>query len=349
MSQFNNLTYDVSKLSNPSWTPTRTELRDPAKLAASLGITYDYDSIYNKFNDATRTEYDSLRKEQQASENKYYNDTYNSQMSSLDTIKKANAQSVATGASKGLQAANELSSILGLQQEAVSGATDLATARSTLADKEANAYAQNAVNALQQANSTALSLGTLNSNLYSADVQFDVGQMDYYATLDSALKSLMGMQEQANGNRYAADRNYDASVYTADKNYAAALASAANYASGGGYSSGGSSSDTTDSKLSYEDTIMKYMANGMNYDTAYQFYRANNGLNAGTPTGKNNNVVDTNGKVTNSNYTKPSTSSNINKTVSNISNALGNIITSSNMVTGPIKAISNLGNKTGWF
>ena len=237
MSQYGNLLYEVSTM-KPSWTPTRTAMRDPAELAKSLGVTYDYDSIYNKFADATKAQYAVQRKEQEASENKYYNDMYNTQMASLDTIKKANSQAVATGASRGMQAANELSSILGLQQEAVAGATQLAADRSALADKETAALAQNAVDALTQANSTALSLGNLNANIYAADTQFDVGQMDYYARLDTAIKSLMGMQEQAMANRYGADQNLAGAMYTADKNYAAALASAA--ASGGGYSSGGS-------------------------------------------------------------------------------------------------------------
>lgn len=266
MSQYGNLLYNVTELSKkPNWTPTRTPMRDPAEIAKQLGITYDYDSIYNKFADATKAQYDVQRKEQQASENKYYSDVYNTQMSALDTIKKSNAEAVATGASRGMQAANELSSILGLQQESVAGATQLAADRATLADKETAALAQNAVDALSQSNSTALSLGNLNANLYASDTQFDVGQMDYYARLDAAIKNLMGMQEQANANRYGADKNLEGAKYTADKNYAAALAAAAAASSGGGYSggSGGSYSNTS------ADTIRDlqwYAKNGQKAD-----------------------------------------------------------------------------------
>lgn len=191
-----------------AWTPSRSQMRDPAELAKQYGITYDAGAIQSKFDEATKAQYDVARKEYQATENKYYSDMYNSQQTALDTIRRSNAEAVSTGASKGMQAANELSSMLGLQQESVAGATQLAVDKNLLTDKEQAAYAKNAVDALNQANQMGLGLGNLNANIFASDTQFDVGQMDYYARLDAAAKQLQGMQAQADASRYAADMNY---------------------------------------------------------------------------------------------------------------------------------------------
>lgn len=195
--------------------PNKTAtLQNGSDLASKYGITYDAASIENKFNEATKAKYDVLRKEYDATQNKFYNNMYNNQQTALDTIRKSNAEAVATGASRGVQAANELSSVLGLQQSTTDEATQLAVDRNALADKEAAAYAENKVNAFNKANELGLSLGNLASGIYASDVQFDVAQLDYYARLDAAMKNLMGMQEQANANMYAADKNLEGTKFT---------------------------------------------------------------------------------------------------------------------------------------
>ncbi len=194
--------------------PNKTAtLQNGSDLASKYGITYDAASIENKFNEATKAKYDVLRKEYDATQNKFYNNMYNNQQTALDTIRKSNAEAVATGASRGVQAANELSSVLGLQQSTTDEATQLAVDRNALADKEAAAYAENKVNAFNKANELGLSLGNLASGIYASDVQFDVAQLDYYARLDAAMKNLMGMQEQANANMYAADKNLEGTKF----------------------------------------------------------------------------------------------------------------------------------------
>lgn len=242
------LLYNVADFKKPDWTPTRSELRDPAEIAASLGITYGMENIQGIFDQATQAQFASQQKAQQASENKFYNDMFNTQHTAMDTIRRSNAESIATGASRGLQAANELSAVLGLQQESVAGATDLALQRATLADEEMAAYAANARDAMTAANAAGAQLGSIQGQLYSADTQFDVGQMDYYATLDASIKQLMGAQEQASATRYNADQNAAAQRYAADaaasaQRYAAdksaaaqiAAANSANSNSGGKY------------------------------------------------------------------------------------------------------------------
>lgn len=215
------LLYGNPQGSSPQWTPTRTPMRDAAELAKEYGITYDLATIEGKFNDATKAQYDMLRKEFGATENKFYNDMYNNQQTALDTIRKSNAAAVATGASKGMQAANELSSVLNLQQQGTEGATQLAVDKNLLNDKEGAAIKQNALDAMSMANQAGMGLGNLNANLYATDTQFDVGQMDYYARLDAAMKQLMGMQEQASATRYNADKNAEATKYAANVNASA--------------------------------------------------------------------------------------------------------------------------------
>lgn len=260
MAGYGSLLYTEQHM-KPNWTPTRSEMRDPAELAKQYGITYDAQAIQDKFDAATKAQYDAARKEYAATENKYYNDLYGNQQTSLDAIRKSNASAVATGASKGMQAANELSSVLGLQQTGAEGATKLATDKNALIDKEQAAYAKNVVDAMNLANQTGLSLGNLNANIYGIDTQFDIGQMDYYARLDTALKQLMGMQEQAQATRYNADQNLAGQKYSADKSYAAALASASR-GGGGGYSGGGSGGGYSTGNEKLDEALYRYSKNG---------------------------------------------------------------------------------------
>jgi len=181
-------------------------------------ITYDEDVIRSKFDAATRAEYARKRKEYEQTEDQFYNRLFGTQSTALDTIRRANASAISSGAAKGMQAANELSAILGLQQEAVDDSTKLAQERNLLMDKEAEAYTKNVVDALAKANEIKQALGTLGSNIYAADTQFDVGTMQYLAQLDAAAKQLAGIELTANATKYSADRALEGNKYMADQN-----------------------------------------------------------------------------------------------------------------------------------
>ena len=198
---------------------TRTGLLPAAALASLYGnLTYNEDEIRSKFDKATKAEYDLKRKEYEQTEDQFYNRLLGTQSTALDTIRRANASAISSGAVRGMQAANELSAILGLQQESVDDSTKLAQARNNLADAEAAAYARNAIEAMNIANQMKLSLGNLASNLYASDTQFDVGTMQYLAQLDAAAKQLEGMILSADATKYSADRNLEGNKYTADQN-----------------------------------------------------------------------------------------------------------------------------------
>lgn len=198
----------------PGYTPSRSSLRGAEDLASMFGgITYDEAAIRAKFDAATKAEYDLKRKEYDATANKFYEQMYGTQATALDTIRKNNAAAVATGASRGIQAANELSAILGLQETNTQTASELAQQRNLLADQEGAAFAKNIVDAMTTSNAVKQALGNLAANLYASDTQFDVGEMQYYAALNQAAQALQG-------TIYNADRNLDASKYAADQNLA---------------------------------------------------------------------------------------------------------------------------------
>ena len=210
-----------------SYTPSRSSLRSIEDLAALYGgITYDEAAIRAKFDAATKAEYDLRRREYEATANRFYEQMYGAQATALDTIRKNNAAAIATGASRGIQAANELSARLGLQETNTQTASELARQRNLLADQEGAAYAKNIVDAMTTSNAVKQALGNLAANLYASDIQFDVGTMQYYAALDQAAKALQGAIYTADRNldasRYAADQNLAGVLYNADKNVEAA-------------------------------------------------------------------------------------------------------------------------------
>ncbi len=196
-----------------SYTPKAPSYMTGDAMAKNLGIDYNYKNILNKLNQATTDEYALKNKEYATTENQFYNQMYGAQGTALDTIRKSQAQAIATGASRGLQSANELASMLGLQQETVASATDLAQQRNMLKDKEAGAYTQNVVDATNTYNTLGTTFGNLINNKYAADVQNNVGIMEYFKGLDQNAKNL-------EGNMYTADRNLEGTKYTADQNLA---------------------------------------------------------------------------------------------------------------------------------
>lgn len=85
------------------------------------GIDYsqeEQDRIANIFRNEANAAYG-------AAQNQYSQDIANQQAALSDTIRRSQAEAVATGASRGMQAANELSAMLGLQQAAAQGATQI--------------------------------------------------------------------------------------------------------------------------------------------------------------------------------------------------------------------------------
>lgn len=121
------------------------------------------DKIAQIFSDQATAAYNTAQND--------FSNTMSSQQASLaDTIRRSQAQAVATGASKGMQAANELSSMLGLQQTTAQEASKMqGTYAEALANAQKNAYdVQNAANQVGMQGYVADSAS--NAQMYAAGV-----------------------------------------------------------------------------------------------------------------------------------------------------------------------------------
>lgn len=137
----------------------------------------DEQAILDKYNAATLAQFNVQREQNRLNENSFYNQMYNTQRTALDTIRQSNAAAVSTGASRGIQAANELSALLGLQQESVASATELAQANRQTAQEETAAVLENVLNAYSQAAQERSQLVTQAIEAASVDAQESANQV----------------------------------------------------------------------------------------------------------------------------------------------------------------------------
>jgi hypothetical protein len=138
----------------------------------------DEQAITDKFNAATAAQFNVQREQNRQAENQFYNQMYNTQQTAMDTIRKSNAAAVSTGASRGVQAANELSAILGLEKESVAGATELAQANRQTAQEETAAVLENVLKAYQQAVQEKQTAVQQSIESASVDVQQEANQTE---------------------------------------------------------------------------------------------------------------------------------------------------------------------------
>ena len=220
------------------------------ELGDKYNIQYNQDYIRDLLDTATAAEYNSKRQEFAATENKFYNELYDTQASALDAIRASNSAAVATGATKGMAAAQQLAAILGLEQTSVESATDLANQRNELAAKEAEAYAKNANTALDTSNTLKNAIAEAALTKYGYDTQGYVGALEYNAALQSVLGEIIQSQNAANATMYNADRNLAGTQYAADKN---GKYSGSRYSSGSGSGSKSGSGSGSGSSNNYNN------------------------------------------------------------------------------------------------
>lgn len=137
----------------------------------------DEQALLDKFNAATTAQFNLQREQNRQAENQFYNQMYNTQQTAMDTIRQSNAAAVSTGASRGVQAAQELSALLGLQQESVASATELANTNRQTAQEETAAVLENVLNAYQQAEQQRQNLVTAAIQAESVDVTRDANEV----------------------------------------------------------------------------------------------------------------------------------------------------------------------------
>ena len=122
--------------------------------ATDLGYSsdqLDQNKLLSLYNNAARVQKDTSLAENQQAINQYGNSLKSAQDSYIDAMRKANANAIVSGAARGTQAANELSAILGMQQQGAEGATELAQQRAQIGLDYANALAEARTNAESEA------------------------------------------------------------------------------------------------------------------------------------------------------------------------------------------------------
>lgn len=201
--------------------PRPPELQGLA-LGDMYGLTYDYDTILGKLNAATKAAYAVKEQEATQMENQYYNQLINAQAGTLDALRRAQASAIATGASKGMAAANELSSVLGLQQTMAPIATDLANNRENIISQKQAAMEKNAASAIDVSNAVKQAIAGLDSTKYGYDTQSNIGILDYLAALANASINAYASDNTLAGVKYNADQNVASAQITADANKAIA-------------------------------------------------------------------------------------------------------------------------------
>lgn len=191
-------------------------MRTAADLAAQYGITYDRQAIEDILTSAAKAEYDTKNTGQKQAERTYNAGLAGTQNTLLDTLKQQQTQAVMNGANKGMQAANALSAILGVSQESVQGATELAQARALLANEYAANLAGARKDALTQANAAGGDLLAKAATIYGYDTTKYGEQMQYNANVNTAnanygaqkYASNASMVNQNTANRTALTNSY---------------------------------------------------------------------------------------------------------------------------------------------
>ena len=228
-------------------------------------LDYDRQTIENIFNQGTDAQYALMQKENQIAQNQYANNMFAQQQSTMETLRQQRNEQIASGMARGLNAAQEQGTILGLQQENAAGALELANQRQLEADKIAVEYANNVAKALQESNSVKQAMAQVAATLYEADMLGYTGELGYMGQMDANASNRYGSELGLEGTRYSADKGLEGAKYQADMNYkgtkyaadrsyeaqvAAANITASSYKGGGG--TGNTSSDTEIIQWAYE-------------------------------------------------------------------------------------------------
>ena len=148
-------------------------------------LDYDRNKIESIFNEGTDAQYALMQKENQIAQNQYANNQFANQQSALNTLRAQRNEQIASGMARGLNAAQEQGTVLGLQQESAAGALELANQQQLEADKIAAEYASNVSKALQEANSVKQAMAQVAAQMYEADMLGYTGELSALAQMDA--------------------------------------------------------------------------------------------------------------------------------------------------------------------
>lgn len=247
----------------PEYNLKQPALRDLDYYAENFGLDTSVSNLQKKFDALTQQEYAQKRAAYRTSEDQYYKDMSQQGAQYQSAIQNAASQALASGASRGMQFANQFAAQNELAEQNSTGALDLATQRNNLSAQEAEAYTQNAINAddtmrnlktnilgqavVDRANSVqryaadaqlAATDATLRVNNYQFNMSKEYERM--YKNNEISAEMYINLLDNLS-QMYGSDMNYLEGIYGSDMNYLAtkynADANASRYGTGG-YSGG---------------------------------------------------------------------------------------------------------------
>lgn len=131
----------------PKYNLKNPTISDLDYYSKNFGLDTSVASLKNKFDALTKQEYAQKNAEFRTSEDQYYKNMVQQGAQYQDAIQKASSEALRAGASRGMQFANQFAAQNVLAEQNSDGALDLATQRNNLKAQEAEAYAQNAIEA----------------------------------------------------------------------------------------------------------------------------------------------------------------------------------------------------------
>lgn len=207
---------------------TKAGINSVSDLEALLGVkfTYDRDEIEKIYADATKGAYQSNMSSQTAAESSYYRALAAAQDTGLDTIRQQNASAIASGANRGIQAANQLSTILGNSQLAAEQASKFTTDRQTIGSNYAAQLKEDAKNALAYSNEIANQIGGLSHQLYNDQIQSKTAELAYNQGINTDYAGYQANKYTSDSNLFSNIVNSGAGVYNNNQSSIAQIESA---------------------------------------------------------------------------------------------------------------------------
>lgn len=207
-----------------------TNIRDLDYYAKQFGLDTSIANLQSKFDALTKAEYAQKRAEYARSEDEYYRNQMGYNQQYMTAANNAISSAIASGASRGMQFANQFAAQNQIASDNATGARDLAQAYNDLATSEAEAYTQNAINAyenIQQLKQNILTQAVADRanevQRYAADVSYaaqdDTNRVNVYNNNQGLYAQLANKFLELAGQNYGNDMNYVNTRYNADKNY----------------------------------------------------------------------------------------------------------------------------------
>ena len=200
-----------------AYAPARLNVAPPQLKTASavdqlLGTNFNRSrqSIFDELASVINTAYATSMNEQKDNERAYLQALANVSDNAVDTMRNQYAADAALGANAGMQAANALSAILGMQNSSITGVNDLFGNRSTLVNQKANDLANASTDATELYNTLQQYLADFSKSLYETDSTIYTTELaSWNAYIDAIMSALPYLGEHDyGGGYYGGDYSY---------------------------------------------------------------------------------------------------------------------------------------------